>query len=473
MAVQHYLRYVGEMKGLHRRDARRAASAAIASCSLEPVADRLIGTLSKGFRQRVGIAQALVGAPRVLILDEPTSGLDPEQVADMRALIRDLRAERTVILSTHILPEVEATCDRVIIIHRGRVLALDTPANLNRRVRQTTQVVVEVSGPPAEVLARAAGGAGRAHRRGRAGRRRRPRRGQRRCATATCAKISPPPSCRAAGACASCGRAPSRSRRSSSPWSPDRVRETMKLLVICRRELSAYFGSVVAYVLLAVFLVLSGYFFYSDLVFFILFGGFTLATGLWQFVFLDMRMVAMLILPLLTMRLFAEEKKLGTHGAPVDVSGARRRDRARQVLRRAGSSTSRCCCRPRWGRWSSITITRSTSPPVLAGYLGMVLLGAAFIACGLFVSSLTENQVVSAMVTYGIIVLFWFLTWNEEAATHDVMRWLLGVSLFDRFFNFTRGVIDTRDVVFFALFTGFFLFLTWQSLATRSWRGVR
>jgi ABC-2 type transport system ATP-binding protein len=153
MTAQHYLRYVGEMKGLPRRDARRAAAAAIASCSLEPVADRLIGTLSKGFRQRVGIAQALVGAPSVLILDEPTSGLDPEQVADMRALIRDLRAERTVILSTHILPEVEATCDRVIIIHRGRVLALDTPANLNRRVRQTTQVVVEASGPPAEVLA--------------------------------------------------------------------------------------------------------------------------------------------------------------------------------------------------------------------------------------------------------------------------------------------------------------------------------
>ncbi|HSP99844.1 MAG TPA: ABC transporter ATP-binding protein [Candidatus Dormibacteraeota bacterium] len=153
MTVQHYLRYVGEMKGLRRRDARRAAGIALASCSLEPVADRLIGTLSKGFRQRVGIAQALVGAPRVLILDEPTAGLDPEQVADMRALIRDLRAERTVILSTHILPEVEAICDRVIIIHRGRVLALDTPANLNRRVRRSTQVVVEANGPPAEVLA--------------------------------------------------------------------------------------------------------------------------------------------------------------------------------------------------------------------------------------------------------------------------------------------------------------------------------
>jgi ABC-2 type transport system ATP-binding protein len=152
MTVAHYLTYVGEMKGLTRREARRQAGAAMASCSLEAVAGRLIGTLSKGFRQRVGIAQALTGAPRVLLLDEPTAGLDPEQVADMRALIRGLRHERTVILSTHILPEVEATCDRVIIVHRGRVLALDTPANLNRRLRPRSQVHVEVRGPAAEVV---------------------------------------------------------------------------------------------------------------------------------------------------------------------------------------------------------------------------------------------------------------------------------------------------------------------------------
>jgi ABC-2 type transport system permease protein len=246
----------------------------------------------------------------------------------------------------------------------------------------------------------------------------------------------------------------------------------MKLLVICRRELAAYFGSVVAYVLLAVFLVLSGYFFYSDLVFFILFGGFTLATGLWQFVFLDMRMVAMLILPLLTMRLFAEEKKLGTMELlwtyPVRdgeiVLGKFLAALLFYLTMLAPTAAGPIV----FHHYHAFDV-----PPVLAGYLGMALLGAAFIACGLFVSSLTENQVVSAMVTYGIIVLFWFITWNEEAATHDVMRWLLGVSLFDRFFNFTRGVIDTRDVVFFVLFTGFFLFLTWQSLATRSWRGVR
>jgi len=152
MTVAHYLAYVGEMKGLARRGARRAAAEAMASCTLEPVAGRYIGTLSKGFRQRVGIAQALTGAPQVLILDEPTAGLDPEQVAEMRSLIRRLRHQCTVILSTHILPEVEATCDRVIIIHRGRVLALDTPANLNRRLRPTSQVYLEVRAPTADVL---------------------------------------------------------------------------------------------------------------------------------------------------------------------------------------------------------------------------------------------------------------------------------------------------------------------------------
>jgi ABC-2 type transport system permease protein len=246
----------------------------------------------------------------------------------------------------------------------------------------------------------------------------------------------------------------------------------MRLFVICRRELYAYFGSVIAYVLLAVFLILSGYFFYSDLIFFVLFGGFTLATGLWQFVFLDMRLVAMLILPLITMRLFAEEKKLGTLELlwtyPVRdseiVLGKFLAALVFYVIMLAATALGPLA----FHHYQPFDV-----PPVLAGYLGILLLGAAFIACGLFVSSLTENQVVSAMVTYGILVLFWFLTWNEEAATHAVMRWLLGLSLFDRFFNFTRGVIDTKDVAFFGLFIAFFLFLTWQSLATRTWRGVR
>ena len=246
----------------------------------------------------------------------------------------------------------------------------------------------------------------------------------------------------------------------------------MKFLVVCRRELRSYFTSYIAYVLLAVFLLLSGYFFYSDLIFFVLFGGYVLPTGLWQFVFLDMRLCALLVLPLVTMRLFAEEKKLGTIELlwtyPVRDS---------EIV--AGKFLA---C---WIFFLLMLALTAINPiifyrfyqfdvgPLLAAYLGIFLLGTAFIACGLFVSSLTENQVVSAMGTYGILVFFWFLTWNEEATGERFLQILLRLSLFDHFYNFTRGVVDTRDVAFFVLFVGFFLFLTLHSLAVRKWRGVR
>ncbi|HVO23153.1 MAG TPA: ABC transporter permease [Candidatus Margulisiibacteriota bacterium] len=246
----------------------------------------------------------------------------------------------------------------------------------------------------------------------------------------------------------------------------------MKFLVVCRRELRSYFTSYIAYILLAVFLLLSGYFFYSDLIFFVLFGGYVLPTGLWQFVFLDMRLCLLLVLPLMTMRLFAEERKLGTIELlwtyPV---------RDGEIV--AGKFLA---C---WLFFLLMLLLTGINPvvfyrfyqfdigPLLAAYLGIFLLGTAFIACGLFVSSLTENQVVSAMTTYGILVFFWFMTWNEEAASARLLQALLRLSLFDRFYNFSRGVIDTRDVAFFVLFAGFFLFLTLLSLSVRKWRGVR
>jgi len=246
----------------------------------------------------------------------------------------------------------------------------------------------------------------------------------------------------------------------------------MKALVICRRELRSYFGSFIAYVLLAVFLLLSGYFFYSDLVFFVLFGGYILPTGLWQYVFLDMRLCALLVLPLVTMRLFAEEKKLGT----IELLWTYPVSDAAIVMGKFLAA---------WIFFLIMLLPTVINPvifyqfyhfdigPLLAAYAGMFMLGTAFIACGLFVSSLTENQVVSAMVTYGILVFFWFVTWNEEVADQQIVRALLRLSLFDHFFNFSRGVIDTRDLIFFALFVGLFLFLTLQSLGSRAWRGVR
>jgi ABC-2 type transport system ATP-binding protein len=154
MTVREYLRYVSQIKDVPANSRKQAIDEALEGAGVTHVAHKLIGTLSKGYRQRAGIAQALLGRPAVLILDEPTAGLDPEQVAEIRNLIRELRGHSTVILSTHILPEVEATCDRVIIINKGRVLAVDTPANLNQRIRQNSQIYLEVRGPADAIVAR-------------------------------------------------------------------------------------------------------------------------------------------------------------------------------------------------------------------------------------------------------------------------------------------------------------------------------
>lgn len=245
----------------------------------------------------------------------------------------------------------------------------------------------------------------------------------------------------------------------------------MKALVVCQRELWAYFHSFIGYLLLVVFLGLSGWFFYSDLVYFVLFGGFVLPSGLWQFVFLDMRRVLFFVLPLVTMRLFAEEKKLGT----IELLWTYPVRDGELVLGKFLAA---------WLFFLLMLALTIVNPivfyqmyafdvaPVAAAYFGTVLLGTAIVACGLFVSSLTENQIVSALVTYALLMLLWFLTWNEQAISEGLLRVLLGLSLFDHFYNFTRGVVDTRDVVFFVLFTGLFLFLTLQSLGARGWRGV-
>lgn len=150
MTVRAFLRYTARLRGV--ADANAAAEVAMKKVALETVAHRLIGHLSKGFRQRVGIAQALVHNPQVLILDEPTSGLDPGQRREIRELIRELsKGDVTVILSTHVLSEVEALCDRVIIINRGKIVAQDSVSGLSRRGRT---VAMEVERPDEALAAR-------------------------------------------------------------------------------------------------------------------------------------------------------------------------------------------------------------------------------------------------------------------------------------------------------------------------------
>jgi ABC-2 type transport system ATP-binding protein len=151
MRVREYLRFRGKLRGLDRPQ-REAAIARVAErCWIGDVIDRPIGQISKGYRQRVGLADSLLHNPRVLILDEPTVGLDPSQIRETRSLIRDLASQHTVMLSSHILPEVEATCQRIVIINRGKIVASGTPQELRERLTGESKLIVELKGPQAEV----------------------------------------------------------------------------------------------------------------------------------------------------------------------------------------------------------------------------------------------------------------------------------------------------------------------------------
>ncbi len=144
MRVKEYLKFRAALKGIRGRKIEHAVSEVIEICGLTEVRRRMIHTLSKGFRQRVGLADALAHRPELLILDEPTNGLDPNQIRQVRTLIRQLGEKHTILLSTHILPEVEMTCGRVIIIDRGKIKASDTPGNLIKRLRTAGTVKVEI-----------------------------------------------------------------------------------------------------------------------------------------------------------------------------------------------------------------------------------------------------------------------------------------------------------------------------------------
>ena len=147
MRVQHFLDFCGQLRRLPAARRRQRLQAVLHDCGLDDVAARRIGTLSKGYRQRVALAQALLHEPAVLILDEPTVGLDPRQVVEMRNLVLRLRGRCTVLLSTHILSEVGLTCDRVVIIHRGRIIAEDTAEGLTRRIEGNERTLLCVGGP--------------------------------------------------------------------------------------------------------------------------------------------------------------------------------------------------------------------------------------------------------------------------------------------------------------------------------------
>jgi ABC-2 type transport system permease protein len=243
------------------------------------------------------------------------------------------------------------------------------------------------------------------------------------------------------------------------------------VLAIARRELAALFGRPQAWILGGTFALLGGYLFYSEVAFFEVFGGSRLTTGLWPFVFLDLRLVAFFVVPLLTMRLVAEERQLGTFellcALPVH-------DRA-IVLGKFLAAYA-----------AFLVMVAATLPgplvlhalrpfpwgPVLAGYCGLLLLGAVFVACGLAASAVSQSQMVSAMLTYGVLALSWYASWNEAALSAPLTPLVRAVSLFDHYSGFTQGVLDSRSIVYFLCVTVFFLFLAVRALGARAWRGI-
>jgi ABC-2 type transport system ATP-binding protein len=152
MTVKAFLAFAAQAKGMAPREVGPAVDKVAEECGLESVRGRIIGHLSKGFKQRVGLAQALLNDPPVLILDEPTIGLDPAQVIEIRQLIKSLGQERTILISTHILPEVSQICQRVIILNRGKIVATDTVSNLTAQLQTARVIHLAIQGPEEDVL---------------------------------------------------------------------------------------------------------------------------------------------------------------------------------------------------------------------------------------------------------------------------------------------------------------------------------
>ena len=246
----------------------------------------------------------------------------------------------------------------------------------------------------------------------------------------------------------------------------------MTTLAIARKELVLFFTSPLFYLVTTVFLALSGYWFYTNLAFYVLMGGMNMPRGLWQYQFYDMRQLLLALVPLLTMRLFAEERRLGT----LELLWTYPLRDLEIILGKffaclavvAIMVLSTTLYPALLARFATVAIG-----PLVAGYLGLLLLAAASVACGLFLSSLTDSQLVAGASAYGVLLLFWTLTWNEAAVGSGALGLLRSLSLFDRFQTFAVGGVDTKDASFLLLFTTAFLGFTFFALDARRWRGLK
>jgi ABC-2 type transport system permease protein len=250
---------------------------------------------------------------------------------------------------------------------------------------------------------------------------------------------------------------------------------------IFKKEVGSYFLSPVAYVVITIFLVLSGYFFYSSVAYYSLISmqaiqnpymvsGLNLTEDLISPVFANIGIIAMLIIPMLTMRLFSEEKKSGT----IELLFTYPLKDIDILLGKFFAATV-VYLTPIAVTLLYIVFIRNLTDlplgPVFAGYLGLILMGTAFIALGILVSSTTENQIVAAIITFGLLLLLWVIGWASSFTGPLVGKILTEISLVKHFQNFSKGVIDISDVIFYLSFTFYSLFLTCRVLESKRWRG--
>ncbi len=241
-----------------------------------------------------------------------------------------------------------------------------------------------------------------------------------------------------------------------------------------KKELRGYFASPLFYVVATVYLALYGLYFYSDLYYFIQFGfGMSIVDNFFQLLFIDMSRIMLITIPLLTMRLFAEERKLGTIELLFTYPLSERQIYLGKYLAALTVFTVILLATLTLPLYLYYWVQPFAFQAMLAGYVGLFLLGVAFVACGLFVSSTTDSQVVAGVGAVGLLLMFWIMSWNEASGSESVMTVVKGLSTYDHFANFSKGVVDLTDFAYYAFFSFFFATLTLRSLESRRWRGRR
>jgi ABC-2 type transport system permease protein len=244
----------------------------------------------------------------------------------------------------------------------------------------------------------------------------------------------------------------------------------MRVWPIYKKEMRLYFTSPIAWVILTIFLLIAGYFFYSIFAFFTLASMQSAMNPALRPLFSNISVILLLLMPLVTMRLFAEERRAGTIELLLTYPV---RDGAVLVGKYLSALTLYAVMLAFTLAYPALVVyfARLEWGPLLTGYLGLLLMGSTFLAVGILASSLTENQIVASIITFGILLLFWVIGWSADYAGGGWGRVLSHLSMLEHFDSFSKGVLDTKDVLYYVNFTILALFLTLRSLEARRWRG--